>query len=314
VGRIVAYDRAIRDDDVLRLAAAAERGFRHPVARAIVREAEAREIIPAGRSGSEFRVGLGIRVLIEGNSVLVGSRRFMESQGVRIGAARDDEALAHGTGGSTTFVAIEGRLVGLLVLYDELRDDAETAVRALRARKMRNVIMVTGDHPEPTRQIAASLGVRHYYPDLLPEDKAALIRRLRAEGRAVAMVGDGVNDALALREADVGIAVQGGVDVVMEAAGVVLLRGGLDKVVDSLDLARDGIGVVQRTLDAAVKGNMVAVGLASLGLPSPFLSILVSHGAAVLAALSAARPRDQFGGPSANRQPQPHPGVVVGRI
>jgi Cu2+-exporting ATPase len=289
VGRIATYEPAVRDDDVIRLAAAAERGFRHPVARAIVRAAEAREILVPERTGSEVRVGLGVQVWVDRVPVLVGSGRFMESQGIRLDRARADERLGHGTGGSPTFVAADGRLVGLLVLYDELRADARDAVAALRARGMRNVIMVTGDHREPTRLIAESLGVRHYHSDMLPEGKAALIRHLRAEGRVVAMVGDGVNDALALRAADVGIAVQGGVEVVTEAAGVVLVRGGLDKVVQSLDLARDGIAAVQRTMDAAVKGNVAAVALASLGLTGPFVSILVSNGAAVLAALSALR-------------------------
>jgi P-type E1-E2 ATPase len=288
VGRIAAYPPAGPDDDVVvRLAAAAERGFRHPVARAIVRAAEQREIIAPERTGSEFRVGLGVQVWVEGVPVLVGSRRFMESQGISLDRALADERLAHGTGGSPTFVAADGRLVGLLVLYDELRADARDAVAALRARGMRNVIMVTGDHPEPTRLIADSLGVRHYHSDMLPEGKAVLIRSLRAEGRVVAMVGDGVNDALALREADVGIAVQGGVEVVAEAAGVVLVRGGLDKVVQSLDLARDGIAAVRRAMDAAVKGNAAAVVLASLGFTGPSVSILVCNGAAVLGALSA---------------------------
>jgi heavy metal translocating P-type ATPase len=289
VGRIVAYDPMVRDDDVVRLAATAERGFRHPVARAITRVAEAREILVAEGTGGEVRLGLGVQIRVDGVPVLVGSRRLMESQGIRLDRARADERLGHETGGSPTFVAAGGQLVGLLVLYDELRPDAREAVAALRARGMRNVIMVTGDHPEPTRVIASSLGLRHYHSDVLPEDKAVLIRGLRSEGRVVAMVGDGVNDALALREADVGIAVQGGVEVVTEAAGVVLLRGGLDKVVQSLDLARDGIAAVRRAMDAAVKGNIAAVALASLGVTGPFLSILVSNGAAVLAALTALR-------------------------
>jgi P-type E1-E2 ATPase len=151
--------------------------------------------------------------------------------------------------------------------------------------------MVSGDHTEPTRAIAERLGIERWHAEMLPEDKAALVGELRAEGRVVAMVGDGVNDALALRAAEVGIAVQGGAEVVSEAAGVVLLRGGLDKVVEVLDLARRGITAVDRTLDAAVKGNAVAITLASLGLTGPFGSILAGHGAAVGAALLAvARP------------------------
>jgi Cu2+-exporting ATPase len=289
VSRVVTYDPAFGADEIVRLAAAAEQGLRHPAARAVVRAAHERRLVPPERTGVEARLGLGVRVSVDDTTILVGSRRFMESQDVALERALDDEAAAHASGGSSTFVAAEGRLAGLLVLIDELRADAQQAVADLRARRMRNVIMVSGDHPEPTRVIAATLGVRHYYADLLPEDKASLIRRLRAEDRVVAMVGDGVNDALALREADVGIAVQGGVEVVTEAAGVVLTLGGLEKVVQAIDVARHGVASVQRTFDAAVRGNVAAVALASFGVAGPFTAILLTNGAAILAALSALR-------------------------
>ena len=159
------------------------------------------------------------------------------------------------------------------------------AVAALRARRMKNVILLTGDHPQPARVIAESLGLRHYYPELLPEDKARLIRELQAEDRVVAMVGDGVNDALALREADVGIAVPGGAEITAEAADVVVLQGGLDRVVRALDLAGEALDAVRGTLSIAGRANLAVVGMASLGIISPLASILVSHGSAVAAGL-----------------------------
>src|SRR5262249_35901466 len=148
-----------------------------------------------------------------------------------------DEAAAHAGGAAPVFVAIDGRLAGMLVLEDELRPEAPAAVRALRERRMRNVIMLSGDHAQPSRVIAESLGLRHYYADVLPHDKARLIRDLKAQGRVVAMVGDGVNDALALTEADVGVAVPGGAPVAIEAADIVLLHGGLDGFVQAMDLS-----------------------------------------------------------------------------
>jgi P-type E1-E2 ATPase len=193
-------------------------------------------------------------------------------------------------GAAPTFVAVDGRLAGALILEDELRPDAQEAVRALRARRMRNVILLSGDHPEPSRVIADSLGLRHHYSDLLPEDKARLIRELKAEGRVVAMVGDGVNDALALREADVGIAVPGGAPLATEVADVVLLRGGLDRVVRALDLSAQAVAGIQGTLRVASRANLALVGLASLGWARPITSILLSHGTTVAAAIvSAAR-------------------------
>jgi len=153
---------------------------------------------------------------------------------------------------------------------------------------MRNVIMLSGDHAEAARVIADSLGLRHHYAELLPEDKARLVRELRAEGRVVAMVGDGVNDALALQAADVGMAVPGGAALAAEAADIVLLSGGLDRVVRALDLARESIVAVRQTLGVAARANLGVVGLASVGLARPLASILLSHGTTVAAALVTA--------------------------
>jgi Cu2+-exporting ATPase len=285
VTSIVRYSGGLDEDDLIRLVAAAEGGFRHPVARAVARLARERGIAVPTPTMTSQKVGLGVDVQVEGKQVLVGSRRFMDSLGVNLAAATATEAAAHDVGASPNFVAIDGELAGVLVLQDQLRDDARDAVRALRERKMRNVILLSGDHPEPSRVIADLLGLRHHYAELLPADKARLIRELKAEGRVVAMVGDGVNDALALNEADVGIAVPGGAEVATEAADVVLLRGGLVRVVRALDLARDSVDGVRRTLGIAARANLAVVGLASFGLTRPLSSILISHGSAVAAAL-----------------------------
>jgi P-type E1-E2 ATPase len=285
----VTYPRGLSERDLVRLAAAAERGFDHPVARAVARLASEYRIDPPPiATDTAETVGLGLDVEVDGARVLVGSRRFMESRDVSLVAAIRDEAAAHAVGAAPTFVAVDGRLAGLLVLEDELRPEAPAAVLALRARQMRNVIMLSGDHPEPSRVIAETLGLKHHYADLLPEDKARLIRDMRAEGRVVAMVGDGVNDALALREADVGIAVHGGAAVAIEVADVVLLRGGLDQVAQALDLSTAAIAGIRRTLQAASRANLAIVGLASFGLARPVTSILLSHGSTVAAALGAA--------------------------
>jgi P-type Cu2+ transporter len=299
VTAVTIYTSDLDEAGVIRLAAAAEYGFRHPVARAIERLALERRLEPERPTVTSVSVGLGVDVRVAGSRVLVGSRRFLESKGVDLAAAVSAEAAAHAVGASPTFVAVDGRLAGMLVLQDELRDDAPDAVRELRARKMRNVIMLSGDHPEPTRVIAEVLGLRHHHAELLPEHKAELIRELKGEGRVVVMVGDGVNDALALREADVGIAVPGGARVATEAADVVLLRGGLDRVVLALDLARDSVLAVRSTLGIAARANLAVVGLASLGLARPLTSIALSHGTAIVAALissSGRSPASPFAG------------------
>ena len=292
VSRVASYG-VYGTDEILALAAAAERGVRHPFARTIVRHAE-----QSGRpipecSGPETRIGLGVAVTVDGDQILVGNRRFLESQDVSLAPAAADEAEAHARGASVTFLAVGTRLAGAIVLEDELRDDAEAAIHALRARNTRDIVMVSGDHAEPTRFVARQLGVERYHADLLPEDKAALIHELRAQSRAVAMVGDGVNDALALRAANVGIAVQGGAEVVTEAAGVVLLQGGLEQVVRALDLGRATIEAYRRTIDLAVYGNLVVGGLASVSLAGPTTAILISNGTALGAALLALRASDK---------------------
>jgi len=210
----------------------------------------------------------------------------MESLGVDLTAGVDDEAEAHASGAAPTFIALNYKLAGALVLEDQLRPDASAAVRALRERRMRNVMLLSGDHGEPTRVIAGSLGLRHFHAELLPEDKARLIGELRDEGRVVAMIGDGVNDALALAAADVGIAVSGGAEVTTEAADVVVLRGGLEQVVSALDLAGHSIAAVRQTLRMAARANLAVVGLASLGLAQPLTSIVISHGTAVVTAMA----------------------------
>jgi P-type Cu2+ transporter len=284
VTRIARYGPA-SDDDILGLVAAAERPFRHPVARAVARLAAERGVTVSDAVTTSERVGLGLEGRGAGAHVLIGSRRWMEAHEIVLRVAANDEAAAHAVGASPLYVAVDGRLAAMLVLQDELREDAPEAVQALRARHMRNVILLSGDHAEPSRVIAESLGLRHHYADLLPEDKARLIGDLKAEGRVVAMVGDGVNDALALGAAHVGIAVPGGAEVATEAADVVLLRGGLDRVVLALDLARESIHGVRRTLGMAARANLLVVGLASFGFAWPVGSILLAHGTTVAAAL-----------------------------
>ncbi|HUL02131.1 MAG TPA: heavy metal translocating P-type ATPase [Gemmatimonadales bacterium] len=288
VTRVVSYRRSLEEHELVRLAAAAESGFRHPVARAVLRLAAEQRIRVPTSSGTTESIGLGVAVEVEGKRLLVGSHRFMDSRDIDLEAATADEAAAHAVGASPTFLAVDGRLAGMFVLEDELRAEARSAVLALRERRMRNVIMLSGDHVEPSRVIAESLGLRHYHADLLPGEKARLIGELKGEGRVVAMVGDGVNDALALEAADVGIAVPGGAPVATEVADVVLLQGGLDRVVRALDLAREGIDGVQRTLDIASRANLAVVVLASFGLVNPVTSILLSHGTMVGAAIAMA--------------------------
>src|SRR5262249_38562574 len=162
------------------MVAAAERGFGHPVARAVARLAAEHRIGAPAPATTVESGGLGVHVVVEGVQVLVGSRRFMEARGIDLDAAEAAEQAAHAVGAAPALGGGSGRLVVWRGRQDGRRPEAPAAVRALRARRMRNVIMLSGDHPEPSRVIADSLGLRHHYAELLPEDKARLIRELRA--------------------------------------------------------------------------------------------------------------------------------------
>jgi len=287
VTRIVSYDRSLDEAELVRLSAAAEQGFTHPVARAVARLARERRIVVPTVTETESALGLGIAVRVEDRRVLIGSRRFMEQQHVRLDRGRDDESAAHAVGASPIFVAIDDRLAGMLELQDQLRDDAPDAVRALRARKMRNVIMLSGDHPEPSRVIADTLGLRHHYAELLPEDKARLVRELKAEGRVVAMVGDGVNDAPALAAAEVGVAMGAGADVAIESAGVTLLKGDLGGLVRARRLSRAVMRNIRQNLVFAFIYNVAGVPIAAGVLYPAFRLLLSPEIAAAAMALSS---------------------------
>ncbi|PYO01191.1 MAG: hypothetical protein DMD91_08325 [Candidatus Rokuibacteriota bacterium] len=308
VARVVCHTRALDEDALIRLVAAAEHGFQHPIARAVRRLAADRKLSVPAATTTASQIGLGVDVTVEGRHVLIGSRRFMESRHVGLAAAEADERAAHGAGGAATFVAVDGELAGLLVLQDELRPEAREAVSALKARRMRDIVLLTGDHPEPSRAIAELLGLRNHYAELSPDEKAKLIHRLKREGHVVAMVGDGVNDALALEEADVGIAVPGGAEVASAAADVVIMSGGLDRVVRALDLAAETIAAVRRTVNIAAQANLGVVGLASFGLAKPLASILLTHGITLGAAIITTRQPAQTRSPR-RRRPALHKNV-----
>jgi Cu+-exporting ATPase len=263
---------SLREDDLVRLVAGAEAPFRHPVARAVSRLAVDRGLRLPSLAGTVEEVGLGVHVRIEGRQVLAGSRRLMEAHEVVLRSALDDERAAHALGASPLFVAVDGRLAGMLVLQDQLRADAPAAIRSLRARQMRNVILLSGDHARPSRVIAESLGLRHHYADLLPEDKARLIATLRSDGRVVAMVGDGVNDAPALAQADLGIAIGTGTDVAIEASDITLVSGDLRAAADAIRLARRTLRTIKSNLFWAFAYNVAAIPLAVAGLLNPMIA------------------------------------------
>jgi Cu+-exporting ATPase len=262
------------DDDVLALAAAAEQGSEHPIGQAIVAQAKERGL--ALPPVSEFAAvpGHGIDAMAPDGRVLVGSAVFMETRGVDVSALVPRARVLADEGKTVVFLALAFRPLGFMGVADVIKPEAPAAVAALRARGL-DVAMLTGDNRLTAAAIARGAGVGRVLAEVLPEDKTREIDRLRAGGRRVAMVGDGINDAPALARADVGIAMGSGTDVAMEAADVTLMRGDLRGVVAAYELSRATIRVVKQNLVWAFGYNVVLVPVAA-GLLYPLWGVLLS--------------------------------------
>ncbi|MBY0459019.1 MAG: copper-translocating P-type ATPase, partial [Gemmataceae bacterium] len=249
--------------DVLRLAAAVERHSEHPLARAVLQGAADRGIGPPPVDGFESVTGGGVRGTVEGRTVLVGQRSLLERDVVAGLDAVDGRAEELQRQGRTVmYVAVGGRLAGLVAVSDPVKDSTPEALRSLRALGLR-VIMLTGDNERTARTVADALGITEFEAGVRPEDKHDRVRALRAEGRRVAMAGDGINDAPALAGADVGIAMGTGTDVAIESAGVTLVKGDLRGIVKAVALGRATMRNVRQNLFFAFVYNALGVPVAA---------------------------------------------------
>jgi Cu+-exporting ATPase len=216
---------------------------------------------------------MGVEGRVAGQRVLVGSRRLVESAGTDVSSlVGPAEALA-GEGKTLAFIAVDGRSAGLLALADTLKPSARETVDELR-RSGHRVIMLTGDNARTARALAAEAGIEDVLADVLPGEKAEVIRRLQAEGRRVAMVGDGINDAPALAQADVGLALGTGTDVAMASADITLISGDLGTVLAAVELSRRTIRTIRQNLFWAFVYNVVGIPVAA-GALYPFLGLLL---------------------------------------
>ncbi len=258
---VVAAD-GVDDNELLRLAASAERGSEHPVAEAIAAAAKERGLELA--SPSDFRAlpGHGIEAVVEGRHVLLGNLSLMQGRGFALdGLAERSQALAE-QGKTPTFVVVGGKPAGLVAVADTLKANAKEAVAELRRLGL-EVVMLTGDNRRTAAAIAREVGVDRVLAEVLPEDKANEVKNLQAEGKKVAMVGDGINDAPALAQADVGIAIGTGTDVAMEAADVTLISGDLMGIVTAISLSQRTMRTIKQNLFWAFAYNVALIPVAA---------------------------------------------------
>ncbi|MBN8631636.1 MAG: copper-translocating P-type ATPase [Rhodobacterales bacterium] len=261
------------ETEVLRLAASLERGSEHPLAEAITRGAGDRDVSMADAHHFEALTGKGVKGVVDGLPVALGNLRLVEDMGLsgESLAARAD--VRRDQGETVMFVILDGAVAGMVSVADPVKDTAPAALRALQDQGLR-IIMATGDNVRTAQAVAARLGIDEVRADVLPQDKAQLIRDLQAAGHRVAMAGDGVNDAPALAQADVGIAMGTGADVTIESAGITLLKGNLDGIVRARRLSRATMRNIRQNLFFALVYNAAGVPVAA-GLLYPFTGILI---------------------------------------
>ena len=254
--------------ELLRLGASAERGSEHPLARAMVRAYDGR---PAPVEGFEAIPGRGVRCLIEGRAVLVGSESLLESEGVDLAPVREQWDGLQARGKTVSGVSVDGRPIGVIGLLDSLKPGAQQVVSRLRGMGL-EVMMVTGDNAATAEAIARQAGISAVHAQVRPEGKEAIVASLADEGRLVAMVGDGINDAPALARADVGIAIGTGTDVAMQAGEVTLVSGDLHGAVRAILLGRRTLCHIRQNLLFAFAYNVAAIPLAGVGLLTPVVA------------------------------------------
>jgi len=262
------------EGEVLRLAATLERGSEHPLAEAIVKGAQQRGITLAEASDFEAITGKGVIGIVDGKKVMLGNLRLVTDHGIDAtdlipaANARRDE------GETVMFVVVDGAIAGLVSVADPVKETTPAAIKALHELGFR-IIMATGDNERTAKAVAAKLGIDEIRADVLPQDKARIIRELQEQGRKVAMAGDGVNDAPALAQADVGIAMGTGADVAIESAGITLVRGNLDGIVRARRLSHATMSNIRQNLFFALIYNAAGVPVAA-GVLYPLFGILIS--------------------------------------
>ena len=284
VGRVLACD-GFSDSQVLRYAAAAERKFHHPIALAILHKAAERNLVLPATDETQYKVGYGIIVGVDGRTVRVGSRRFMEMEGIELTEeARDALDDAHREGYTMVMVAVDDALAGAVELRSSVRPEVKEIVRGLRARGVKHIAIISGDHEAPTRKLAEELGMDRYFAQVLPADKADYVERLQKEGRKVCFVGDGINDSIALKKANVSISLRGASSIATDTAHIVFLEEGLAKLCELKDIARELDRNVKRSWLLILAPNIACIaGVFTMGFG--IMASVVTNNVAALAAL-----------------------------
>ncbi len=262
------------EQTVLRIAAALERGSEHPLAEAIVDGARDRHLEPLDVEDFDSVTGQGVTGRVDGKTVALGNRALMDGSGIDVDALAERAESLRGQGRTAMFLAVDGRAAGLVAVADPIKNTTPEAIRALHGDGLA-IVMLTGDSETTARAVAEKLGIDQVFADVRPEQKAEHVERLQAEGRFVAMAGDGINDAPALARARVGIAMGTGTDIAMESAGVTLVKGDLTGIIRARRLSEATMKNIKQNLFFAFAYNGLGVPIAA-GVLYPFFGLLLS--------------------------------------
>ena len=271
---LVRAEPGLDEDTLLRLAASLERASEHPLAEAIVRRAEDRGLPLADTEAFESVTGKGVTGIVEGRRVALGTSKLLETLGIDPGALQEHAEAGRAQGQTVVFVAVDGMVAGLIGVADPIKETTPEAIRDLHAEGLA-VVMLTGDSATTAGAVARTLGIDRVEAEVLPERKAEIVKRLQSEGHRVAMAGDGINDAPALAQADVGVAMGTGTDIAMESAGVTLVKGDLRGIVRARRLSRAVMRNIRQNLFFAFVYNALGVPVAA-GVLYPVFGLLLS--------------------------------------
>jgi len=281
---VVAF-KGFKENEILQQAAITEKGSEHPLGEAIVRGAQERSLKLVDATDFEAIPGHGVEATTFGKKVLLGNRKLMQSRNVSIEGAEEKMQVLENDGKTAMLMAIDGKFAGIIAVADTLKEGSIGAVRKLQSLGV-EVYMLTGDNRRTADAIAKKLGINHVLAEVLPQDKAKVIKDLKALGKLVAMVGDGINDAPALAEADVGIAIGSGTDIAKETAGIVLIKNELKDVVTAIELSRRTVSKIKQNLFWAFFYNIALIPVAA-GILYPFTGLLLNPIFAAIAMASS---------------------------
>lgn len=272
--KIIAANDAT-EEDVLFLAASLEQPSEHSLAKAILEAAATRGVSPQSVNDFQAVAGLGIEARMGGATIALGSDRFMKNKGVDLETVAEISNEMRDLGQTVVYVSRDGKLVGTLAIADPIKEGAAEMIRQLKEDEHMNIVMLTGDNRATALSVARQLNIDHVEAEVMPQDKASCIARLKSQGKRVVMAGDGINDAPALAGADVGIAMGNGTDVAIESAGIVLLRGELNGLLNARKLSRAMVTNIRQNLWLAFGYNSLAVPIAA-GVLYPVFGLLLN--------------------------------------